>query len=148
MDVKEIKEEKLSMVPSAAVRQGVKHLKQCIRDPLYVINMGTWHLPTFDYELERKVCEVCFAGGIMAKLFELNPKNPFCPADFSIQTHNMLHALDCFRGGNILLGLDALGIEIPTGIYSFAVCEYKKGTRGKFLENMLNLADYLESFGL
>lgn len=62
--------------PSKLIRLAVGDLKKCEEDSRYEIDMSGWHVPDFVEDVkeyndsEVEVCNVCFAGAIMAKTLD------------------------------------------------------------------------------
>jgi hypothetical protein len=105
----------------------------------YVVKMNTWHTPALDK------CEVCFAGAVMAVSLKCG-KKPYIPNDFP-EAKKFLTALDQFRSGHVMGGLNAMGI------YYSAIRPYKyvssyEESPADFKEDMRKLALDLRKRGL
>ena len=154
-----ISKSKLPDTPSALIRVALADLQKCIDDPMYKIDMRTWHKPVDN----GKHCSVCLAGSVLAKTFKVPPREsvptprPFARR-FSSDCKKLL-ALNSFREGAFFEGLILMGVHCP---YNDAVfyeafhetCqlrmdeyEYDKTNPKKFFSAMNTIADALERCG-
>lgn len=100
------KPEPLSNTPSIAILQALEDLKKIRKTPGYIIEMGDWHV-----SYPGKGCCVCFAGAVMAAREGVPQHKTTLPHDFPKYKRNMFRALNSFRQGDIMMGLDRLGVE-------------------------------------
>ena len=63
------------------------------RNPLYTIDMETWHAPSATDD----VCKVCLAGCVIAQTMQRPRLNEYDPEEFSFDLKHKLFALDNFR---------------------------------------------------
>ena len=77
-------------------------------DDDYAINMKTWHYQ----DKESDPCEVCLAGSVLAKTFNVSKTYNFNSSDVSIGQETMpkLYAIDCIREGDLKTALWYLNI--------------------------------------
>jgi len=61
------------------IRLAVKDLEACEADPMYVINLETFHVPLEGEDL----CEVGLAGAVIAKTLQGDPNEILMPLDFN-----------------------------------------------------------------
>lgn len=91
----------ISILPWVAIRQALADLKKCeAASETYSIDMAVWHTGG------DSRCSVCLAGAVMAQSLGASPKGPCHPGKFKGQTALRLCALDRFRCGQFLLGLE------------------------------------------
>lgn len=107
------KPKKLPKLLSEGLRLALKDLAWIEANPKYQINMGIWHTPRFEsidkptsddpYKQVKKfeVCEVCFAGSVIAHTMKCKPTEDVNLYHFSPAVRNKLLALDSIREGNI-----------------------------------------------
>lgn len=104
--------------PSALIRVAIGDMKKVLRankharlhrkhEP-YEIDMQVWHLGT---GRDRKTCTVCFAGSVMAGTLGVSDVVVASPQEFDGQTGVKLEALNTFRVGNVLSGLEWMGVR-------------------------------------
>lgn len=151
---------KLSEKPSEAIKQALEDLKACIEDPNYIINFTDWHSPRyvdhtdqFGNGIDRKVCEVCFAGAVMAKTFECPIEEEIAPSAFDKRTEKMFSALDNFRAGNVESGLsDLYGYEKTTALFVEhnlpKFIPVNQRNQDEFFEDLERMSNLLEQAGL
>jgi len=93
--------------PSALIRLALGDLKKAENTPGYEVDMTAWLWQT------NGPCLVCFAGGVMA--FSLNQKpicgDELCPSELGEKLGLKLCVLNDFRCGDIVHGLNRLGIK-------------------------------------
>ena len=128
--------------PSELIRLAIQDLELVERSKKYKIDMETWH----NYNGNR--CCVCFAGSVMAKTLEVSPTKDSCPHEHEDELSQKLMALDHFRVGEVISGLNAMNIEtnFPAHRGDHPV-EYKDDPK-LFKLQMLDLSSILESEGL
>lgn len=133
------------MKPSELIRTAMYDLGLAEEHPEYRVCMNEWHEMSYD------VCAVCFAGAVMA--FSLGGRwgAPLSPKSFSVdgtptRTTDYLRALDHFRCGRVMEGLQAMGEGILR-IQDVDVYEYSEDA-GRFREDMTGLIVRLERAGL
>ena len=143
----------LPTTPSELIRAALADLHACEHDDRYVVDMGWWHEPVYNYDYET--CAVCLAGAVMAQTLGL-------PDDLDIDDDDLeqygrvgdrLRALDCFRRGRIKEGLDMVGYDDADKLSEewqqyASVAKYDKSNPDKFHVHMNSLADYFESCGI
>lgn len=124
------------------------------------IDMGYWHYPA----PEGPWCYQCLAGATMSRRMKAPLGEAFdLPSSTSawawtrmVRAKRWVHALDCFRKGDVAVGLTHLGLTIPTGTiagatmserlsnpFAYYVPNYDNNPR-KFKKVMLAMADDLE----
>ena len=127
--------------PSELILLALNDLKKCEADPGYEIGMDEWHQPLY-----YNVCEVCFAGAVMAKTLGAEKrisKVPECYKDKN--NNNKLRALNYFRIGNVRDGMVLMGLDFP--IIEWGVADYRHDPK-EFHKDMEALAAYLKRHGL
>jgi hypothetical protein len=107
--------------PSDLLSVALYDLYACSQDSAYDINFNEWHKPLqkrdntqFSNKTEPDVCQVCFAGSIMAKTLG-------CDSTQRVEANNVilfhkdtilkLMAVDEFRKGHINSALDIMGLK-------------------------------------
>jgi hypothetical protein len=131
--------------PSELIRVALADLEKCKLDPRYSIDMLSWH----QFDKLIGVCHVCLAGAVMAKTFQCHPELCVNPYNFPREIASKLHALNAFRTGAIIYGLNWLKIEIPDSIRNDL--EVKSRSLSVELDNeetAAAVADILERNGL
>ena len=103
---------KLPDQPSALIRVALGDLQKCLADPIYKIDMRTWHKPVDN----GTHCFVCLAGSVLAQTFKVPPSESIPAIRHFIDCNELdkLEALDYFRTGNIFDGLILMGFD-PQG---------------------------------
>ncbi len=133
--------------PSELIRLAIKDLKTVESMPdKYTVDMGEWHLKlqgTYHGTYMNR-CYVCLAGSVMA--ISLKATTQRFPGEFP-EVENLLLALNKFRNGQIHMGLNQMEVKLPAGIRDRNVCNYYVN-KIRFKNDMLDMADYLESFNL
>ena len=153
-----IPEDTLPNRPSLLIAVALDDLELVMKDPRYVVNMDVWH-----EEFEDSTCHVCLAGSVMAKTLN-------CPIDFhgdditdaTNALSNKLDALDDFRLGYIIRGLETL--KVCEGSYEDAYEKFAHSSASdmegladialheddpeQFIKDMDRLRLALESHGL
>ena len=139
--------------PSDLLILALADLAKAESDPTYDIHMGEWHVP-FRRRLKDKptdrcrkydhFCSVCFAGAVMAGTLGQEAGRKLIPEHFEPALHDKLQALDCFRTGDVSLGLMQLKIDVDqwTG-YDKAVPYYDSD--GEWRKAMNELALRLQA---
>lgn len=91
--------------PSELIRVALADLRECEDDPNYDIHMSSWH--TFNNVTAK--CQVCLAGAVMAKTFEVPLRKAMGPDDPEFNSGQQvafkLFALDQIREGKIYHGV-------------------------------------------
>lgn len=91
--------------PSELIRIALADLRECEADPNYDIHMSSWH----QFNNVTRKCQVCLAGAVIAKTFDLPIKKAISPSDFELsggeRTSFKLYALDQIREGKIYDGV-------------------------------------------
>lgn len=77
------------------------------RPNVYTVNMSVWHNGE-----DLKRCLVCFAGAVIAGTLGAKPYEKTSPHRFP-DDDNKLQALDLFRVGAVLDGLEIMGLQCP-----------------------------------
>ena len=141
--------ELLPKKPSVLLRLALKDLEVCRNSPDYTISMGHWY-----YKDADDLCSVCLAGAVMSQTLGLDPgESQSCgpyTSDLSISdnTRNRLLALNSFRCGNLLGGLNRLGCKPPKDLpETVRITQYEISPE-KFLEDMYKLVETFERFGI
>lgn len=143
------KKNKLPNKPSALILMAVDDLAKAERTKGYRVDMGSWHEPNEDYNTNKPVCEVCFAGSVIAMSLKTKPDQEKGPGSFDSDTCQKLEALNEFRTGEIREGLTTMGIDpdehfVPN---TYPVVEYSDN-KTKFKKDMRRVAGYLAAVGL
>lgn len=87
---------------SEAIHLALHDLELVEFDPNYLVDMGNWHRRSLD----GTKCIVCFAGSIMAKSLEADPKKDIWFDSFgSKRWERVFLALDKVRTGRIQMAL-------------------------------------------
>ncbi len=97
--------ERLSDVPSEALRQAVSDAKACDADPRFTLNMGTWHSPQND-----GACNVCLAGAAVARRTRIGRESFIEPTNMGPKIAAKMRGLDDFRTGYIATALEKFGV--------------------------------------
>lgn len=87
--------------PSELIRVALEDLEKCEADPRYRVDMSLWHEP------HCGECYVCLAGAVMAQELGVGTTRRACPTSFDEDVRERLNALDGFRRGAVLNGLEA-----------------------------------------
>ena len=97
---------KLPEMPSAVLAIALKDLTKVERSKKYQVDMEIWHDPG----IIRNVCVVCFAGGVMAKTLNIDPKEDAMPGFgvANVADTRRLCMLNAMRNGDIIEGIDLL----------------------------------------
>lgn len=82
---------------STTIRVALKDLTKVEASKKYKVYMGDWHSP----DEEQGICEVCFAGAVMAKTLGCHPTKHQEPQNFEEDVMNKLFAVDRVRVGDI-----------------------------------------------
>lgn len=128
--------------PSELIRVALADLVKVERSPKYVVNMEDWHVPIIS-----GVCEVCFAGAVMAKTLEADRDVFFNPEDMmSMDIEHKLIALDYFRMGDASCRMDYMGLPADDN-HDRDIAEYEDDPKA-FKKDMRKLAKDLEKEGL
>lgn len=141
-----IKNTALPRKPSKLIRLALADLTRVERSKKYVVDMDHFHFPNFDPD--RVTCSVCFAGAVMAKTLDANPKIFHLPSEYPPKVRDQLAALDQFRQGKVADGLLYLGIAKPQGIGSTRTVFPHESDPAEFKADMHKLANHLESLKL
>jgi len=89
---------------SALLRVAIDDLVKTEADPRYKINMMEWHSPDTepdDVVNELSLCQVCFAGAVMAQRLDADINEYYTPTDFGDDVARKLQTLDHIRTGNL-----------------------------------------------
>lgn len=150
---------KLPDLPSALIRVAIKDAAQLDQDR-YSPDWRDWHVPILHAE-DEGVCVICAAGAVIAGTLGAPIDKLREPCDFDEDTNSKLRALDCFRMGQVIHGVNLMGHpstglpgsngEIPGGVYgalsrSAEFINWHGFKRS--LDALGKLADYLEGIGL
>lgn len=101
--------------PSKLLRIALADLVKVERSKKYVIDMGTYHTPISEWDMEiGRHCAVCLAGSIMARTLGSDPKDRIIPSDFGETTARKLYAVSDLQFGNIHGGLIHLNYATST----------------------------------
>lgn len=105
---------KLPSKPSELLKVALADLEKIEGMPdKYVISFGSrWHSPCSTTD----VCEVCFAGSVMAGTLVANPNNNIYPDYYDEKTTRKLKALNDFREGDVHGFLRIMEVEVPDSI--------------------------------
>ena len=121
MTKKELINKQLPRLPSDLIDVALHDLYRAEKDPLYEIDMNTWHswnINEFDDEPVSK-CEICLAGAVIAGSLKADLETELTPDCYAPATAKKLNSLDYFRSGNIRDGLEEIGFTLPAGWKSF-----------------------------
>ncbi|KKL08211.1 hypothetical protein LCGC14_2578130 [marine sediment metagenome] len=119
--------------PSDLIKLAVDDMIAIERRTRYRIVMCDWHCPEGDAGAGTDVCEVCFAGSIMARRTkEAGHRTCLTNSSFSADDSNKFIALDSFRRGDIRDGLRRI---VPREFYV-------KGEGGVWIDSVM-----LKTFG-
>jgi len=147
------RETKLPLLPSALIRVALNDIQEVQRlKKIYKINMGEWHNGR-----SNELCELCFAGAVMARTLKASPGQDIMPKEFGIMNGNKLCSLDDFRKGKIKAGMKHWPLYLKVKSNKFfengtlpekiPVCAYI-GTAKLFRKDMFKVARALEKVGL
>lgn len=125
--------------PSELIELALDDLAAVEADDRYKVDMDTWHNPRTGF------CAVCFAGSVIAKTLNTNPRNFRAPRDYDEDTRDKLSALDEFRDGQISCGLSDMGIDCRGLPSKKEIAEYGSET---FNSDMTELVRILREAGL
>lgn len=147
--------------PSALIRLALADIKKVEADPDYKVDMGTWMF-TRPGAVDADVCEVCFAGAVLAK--RLNVPPPEASKQISLDEavgegtlDDKLSMLDCFRSGDIVEGLmqhPGLGVIAVDTTSRLRIYERELGhleysdAPARWKQIMRELATRLEAYNL
>ena len=137
----------LSNIPSIAILQAIEDLTFCHNDSRYVINFDNWFVPRgsrsqFEKQKVKSFCEVCFAGSVIAnRIINHDITKEVRPCDFP-SYEDMLHALDWFRQGQVVIGLSCLNIKNEAENMNV-----NQNNLEEFVKDMIKISDYLKSIG-
>lgn len=133
---------KLPDKPSALIRLALRDLEAVERMPKrYRIDMYAIHDPADD-----GVCEVCFAGAVMARSFKLPPDKLSMPRDVTNEPEK-LWALDSFRRGFVENAFQEMDRERPDGVPpAYRVPDYSHSP-SRFKASMRRIATRLAKHG-
>ena len=143
---------KLPDQPSALIRAALADLQKCIDDPIYKIDMKTWHKPVDN----GKHCSVCLAGSVLAQTFKVPPSESIPAIRHFVDCNELdkLEALDYFRTGNIfdgliLLGRDTQGVIALDEINQLngSISEFDEHSPEEFFHNIKSIANAFERCG-
>lgn len=144
-----VKSNALPKKPSKLIRLALADLTRVERSKKrYVVDMEHYHWPNYDPCVIKDKCSVCFAGAVMAKTLDADPKIFHLPSEYPSKVCSQLGALDQFRQGHVLAGLALLGIDKPEGIGSTRTVFPHKCDPAEFKADMHKLANHLESLKL
>lgn len=148
---------------SAVTRVALEDLKKVEKSKNFVVNMGTWVNKRFVWDNkvkeDRKVCEVCFAGSVMAK--EFGVEDIYTPGYLSDTVHkkdiDAFYALNCMRLGNVTGALSTMDKPdfmikkvglIPDEVMKIPNYGKSAKSRKKFRKAMFRLVHAMEKVGL
>lgn len=134
--------------PSALIKLALKDLRACESNPTYKINMYVWHTER-SVSFDKKHCQVCLAGAVMAKSLKVRPYESKDPLHYKYdkQLQAKLWALDVFKSGHIGYGLHLLGFKNEIFDDTVNITEYSKNPT-RFKKQMTTLARHFERAGL
>jgi hypothetical protein len=128
--------------PSELIKLALHDLEVVENNRQYKVSMDHWHF----YNGEK--CCVCLAGAFMAVTMKFPVERRIAdPGSCWPEAHPYLLALNRFRLGHVLLGLQEMGITNQHVEPFFEVRSYQYDPYG-FKEDMLRMAEYLETKGL
>ncbi len=135
---------KLPNKPSALLLLALDDLRAVEKNKLYRITMGSWHVPdTYD-----GVCEVCFAGAVIAGTFKESPIKEHGDCDKFGDDKDKLYAIDHFRTGYLKDALDLMGFECPEDLAeNISVAEYENSP-AQFKRDMIKIVKILQKHKL
>lgn len=163
---------KLPQKPSSLIRIAVKDMRRIALEDGYVFNMSTFHIPMLDDRTGKVVCNLCFAGAVMAGMAKMPKNDDYCLTNTDREFENKMAALDSFRSGSIANGLSYLqnrridriarnnaayisamldrynGIKGGKAVIFLSRDCNKKAGRERFLKKMLRMANDFEKIGL
>lgn len=90
---------------SQAMRIALADEAKVHKSKMYVVNMSEWHL----YRGDPDICEVCFAGSVMAKTLGVKRNRDACSEDFGSAWSPVFDALDNVRMGFVAAALYKMG---------------------------------------
>ncbi len=156
---------KLSDKPSEVIRQALADMEMVEGCSNLIIDMNEWHtpFPKSSKEQLRKAqnkpnatCAVCMAGSVISAAGNFADQW-ILPHMFDEKTQNKLRALNWFRTGIFLIGLQ----EFPEALARYKTDEnFRHGVKSRsmnidyhkdpvqFKKKLHEFADYLESEGL
>lgn len=110
--------------PSKLILVALEDLEWAEKNPKYRISMHAWHQPGMmeishfdgETESEQEVCQVCFAGSVMAKTCKSEWSSELTPHKFPKELKRKLIALNHFRCGEVESGLSCLGVDTPLSL--------------------------------
>lgn len=103
MKTKDVLPDKLSDLILVALAD----LEKVEADPRYEVAMWTWHQEDI-FNKNITVCQVCFAGSVMAKTFNCKLNKEASPSDFPVSAERKLRALNELRVGNLYIAFSEL----------------------------------------
>lgn len=92
---------------STAMRIALEDIRKVEKDSRYQVNMHFWHRPVIQ-ETGDPVCQVCFAGSVMAKTLNFDPRYSRYggdEGDTSLAWDSVFTALDYARLGEVTAAL-------------------------------------------
>lgn len=95
--------------PSELLAIALEDLELCEKDPVYEIDMSTYHSPSE----ETGRCAVCLAGSVLAQRMRVSPKTDWEKIEMDDSEILKLKAIDRLRIGNLLIAGRYLGLSIP-----------------------------------
>lgn len=126
---------------SELIRVALVDMEIVERNPAYKIDMGTWHAMGGE-----GVCEVCFAGAVMAQTMNVRPTRVGTgPSSFEDRLGNKFRALNALREGEVWFACEFLGVPYPSGM-NRSIADYHSD-KTRFKRDMRKLADDLEEAG-
>lgn len=150
---------KLPDKPSELITVALADLRKVERrsSNTYKINMGVWHEP-FPEDGGTSQCSLCLAGSVMSASLGLPGDVSSCPSDWPVKIRNKLIALNSFRVGDVMDGLETLGLldkaynklegdDYTSSWMNRYHSRYQVNPR-KFYKNMRKLARDLKEIGL
>ena len=139
--------ELLPKKPSVLLKLALKDLESCRSSPDYVIDMDIWHYS------DGETCNVCLAGAVMSQTLGLEPAEslsigPWSTGGLTDNVRNRLLALNHFRCGNLLSGLNKLSCKKPKDLpETVRITQYGTSPE-KFLADMYKLVETFERFDI
>ncbi len=140
---KTLKDSRPPRKPSKLIRMALRDMEKVEKLKRYEVDMSDWHS---SYEEKEKLCSVCFAGCVMSQRFKLSYKKSVSPLDFSPSWKNAFRALDSFRMGELVGGLNEMRIKHNYQLLPVTVVRYCHNPKS-FKEDMEVVIKTLEKAG-
>lgn len=139
---------RLPDMPSDLITLALEDLIKVEATEQYEVRMSQWHCPSKAYGGDFLFCQVCFAGAVMAMTLRSSIVHYCDPMSFDEPIKSKLHALECFRLGNVEAAFSRLGKKSSQGThFNREIPEYGVNQQ-KFKSDMRKLAQDLKGAGL